>query len=163
MKISKRKCTHILNTSTTQSIPQELLLGVYMLETTYRKWYHRIAENALTILSVILCIFFKRPVRNYTIGCCQIGLATLLTISGRARYRHSAQIDNLKWDDLACIMRGMTFSRNVEVCSKHLKNLLDRELIRGTMYNTAIRNVGEDFNGKYTYGLMLEDLCMRLR
>jgi hypothetical protein len=159
MKISEKKLQHIENVAALSKFPSELLLGIYILETTYRKWYHRWAENTLTIISVLLNIITKRKVKNYTIGRCQIGLATILSISGSLRYRHSKKIDNLSINDLKIIIKGMSFKGSVYLCFVHLNKLYNTELLRGTNKDILIRRIGEEFNGRYIYGLLLEDLC----
>lgn len=162
MRINNKKLQHIENVATLYKLPNELLLGVYILETAYRKWYHRCVENIFTILSIVLNITLKRKVKNYTIGRCQIGLATILSLSGELRYRHSKKIDNLDINDLKIIIKGMNFKGSVDLCSIHLKKLYGTELLRGTDNDILIRRVGEEFNGRYIYGLLLEDLCRLL-
>lgn len=159
MKISNKKKDYIYNMSIKHCIPEELLLGIFILETTYRKWYHRTIENLFVIASILAHILFLRSVKNYTIGCCQIGLANLLISFDRPRYRHSLKLDDLTYVDLVIIIKGMFYRNNIQSCANLTEVLYNREISRGSSKDIIIRRVGEEYNGKYTYGLMLENIC----
>lgn len=163
MKISKNKSNYFEYMSIKYDIPKELLIGIFTIETTYRKFYHRLAENILTVLSIVLNILFNGKVKNYTVGRCQIGLATILSLSGNYKYRHSKHITNLTFKDLLIIMKAMNFKGSVEVCASHLRVLYEKELSRGADEEILIRRIGEEFNGRYIYGLILEDMYNDLR
>ena len=147
---------YINRTATEYSLPSALLYGVFTLETTYRRWYHRTAENILVVAMFFLNRLTGKPIRNFTIGCCQIGLATILTRHGHPKYRHSISLGNLSFEEFKVILYGMTFKASVECCAWTLSQYYADEMIRTNDLHTAIRNVGELFNGSHTYGILLE-------
>ena len=159
-RLSPPRMEKVLDIASTYSFPPKLLLGIYILETTYRKRHHRIAENSLTVLSIMLHLLFRRKIRNFTIGCCQVGLTTLLSMSGNLRYRHAKHIGELSFKDISTILDGMSFKGSVAACAKWLENAFMKELYRNTSgkENILVRHLGQEYNGRYTYGLLLEDI-----
>lgn len=130
MKVRARNQSYLTQVAASFQVPSELLMGIYVLETTYRKWYHRILENVLTIMSILLNFIFKRRVKNYTIGPFQVGLATLLTNAGHPRYRHCLQLEKIDMKEFKIILEGMTFRGSAKACAQHLEKVYLREVVR---------------------------------
>ncbi len=141
------------------AIPCELLIGVYDIETTYRKWYHRWAENTLVFIGALMNILFHIRIRNFTIGRCQVGIATILCRFGFPRYRHCAEIDKLSLGEFKYIIKAMTIRGSIDCCAWALKGYYQEEMMFANDVHTAIINVGQRYNGTYTYGILLDKIC----
>ncbi|MEG1725928.1 MAG: hypothetical protein RR313_11090 [Anaerovoracaceae bacterium] len=138
------------------AIPYELLMGTYTLETTYRKWYHRFAENSLVVFSAFLNFLFRKRIRNFTIGKCQVGLATILSHCGIPRYRHCAVIDKLTFKELGLLIRAMKMQGSLDCCAWALSGFYQDEMTFTNSIHSAIVSIGERYNGTYTYGVLLD-------
>ena len=139
-----------------KKIPVNLLLGIYLIETKYRPLYYRIGEYSIALLGCLLNITIKKPVKNYTIGYCQVGLSSILNYYGRKTYRHVRYIENLTFSDLINIIKSIYYKNNFKICLDVTYSIYEKTIKIGDDYNIQIRQIGKQFNGKYSYGFMLE-------
>lgn len=137
-----------------------LLLGIYTLESYYRPLNIRLAEYAMLLGEGLLCPFRGGQIRNYTIGPCQIGLSTLL------RYRHCSVELHCKRVPIPSVraylslFRAASIAYSAGVLSYRLGDAMQqaKQNYPGR-FHLQCRYVGEAFNGRYSYGLLLEQAC----
>jgi len=141
-------------------IPYEILLGIYTLETTYRVAIHRFAENSIVTILLFLNIMFGVRVKNFTIGHCQVGLATILICSGSPVYRHSKHLVGLSLQDCSTIIRAMRKNTNINCCAQYISSVYSNFASIYGVGGTLVRRLGELYNGTYTYGLLLDNLVL---
>lgn len=141
------------------SVPLELVNAIIGIETTYRKWYHRFIENFLVIVQIAFYHLLGTKIRNFTIGHCQIGIASILLFNGRNIYRHCRFIPNLEKGDTIKIIQAMRFEQNVTICINMLEKFYLKEVMQSNDIDIVFRRVGENYNGSYSYGLMVNQLC----
>lgn len=154
----KNKIIYLNELASFHEIPQNLLVGIYLIETSFRPWYFRIGENILVIFCSILNLLFKKPFKNYTIGRCQIGIASILKYHGRSTYKHTKYITAITVEDLLNIIKSMYYKNNLEICSNMIVPLYKKSFYTANNYNGQLCHVGEEYNGRYSYGLLLEDI-----
>jgi len=136
-------------------VPFNLLFGIYIMETTFRRGFFRLAENSATILGILKNICFGSPVKNYTIGRCQVGLTSILIFYGYDNYNpHSLYVQGFNFYMLMLVFKSMFYKTNIEVFSK--KVALYYNHIVNLSPDNAIILTGEFYNGKFSYGLALE-------
>lgn len=136
---------------------EDFLLGIYVIETHFRPLYRRLAEYAATAVTGLWSLVSGRPIRSWTIGPYQLGLPTILAYYGYpARlHDHTVHIPSLR--ALASIFSAAALSTGVRILDWRLaptareaaRHWPDREGMR-------CRAVGEEFGGRFTYGLILE-------
>ena len=157
--MTKKQLAILREVESSHSIPANILEGVLELETTYRKWYHRFAENSATICLLLLNRLIGIPVRNFTIGYCQIGIASILSTDKRRIYRHCRYLNRFEANDIFQIIKAMGFESNLLICAELLEQIYLKEVMLTDDINIVYRRVGEEYNGTLGYGLMLEELC----
>jgi hypothetical protein len=144
-------------------IPPDLLLGILTIEMTYRTILHRAIELVCVLVSALLCVIFRRRMKNYTISVSQVGITTILSYFGVQHYIHSKHLSEFKISWLKYIFSAMRFSVSVQICADRLSDTYlaaVQELLNQSM---AYRKVGYEYNGRWVYGIMLDNLCETLR
>lgn len=162
IKRHKKHIKYLRSLSEEYNMPKNLLAGIYLIETNFRPWYFRIGEYTFVILGAFLNMIFKIPLKNYTIGKCQIGISSILNFYGRNIYKHTRYIEHISKEDFLNIVNAMFDKKNFEICAKMVNGFYKRSLNTANNYNFQLRHVGEEFNGRYSYGLLLEEVVCLL-
>ena len=145
-------------------IDSNVLLGIYAIETFYRPFYFRLAEYFLVVTGCFSCLLLKRPLKNFTIGKCQLGLATILNYYGYDYYQHSQYICIKSFAELSKLMSIISTDKCIEVLAYKLKSITDRaSRIYPNGNRDSFRYIGEQFNGRYSYGMLFSEVCYQLK
>jgi hypothetical protein len=161
--MTKRLITLARITAIRQGIPEDLLLGIMKIETTYRTIFHRTAENILTITGAVLCRLFRFKMKNYTIGCCQVGIASILSYFNHAYYGHSKRIAHIKFVWIRHLLYAMTARGSIEICAWKLTETYLSAMYKSKDTSDAYREIGYRYNGTFSYGIMLDNICLAFR
>lgn len=142
-------------------IPFEIVYGIYLIETTFRPIYYRIIEYAVVIFELILAVLFNVPIKNYTIGKCQIGIGVVLAFWGYSDTNiYSKKIFNIKIGQAVKIIKSFFWQYNSIIFVWRLNTLYKNCSIND--YKILTRNIGYAYNGKMVYGYVLEELINKL-
>lgn len=140
-----------------------VMLSIYAIESYYRPFAFRIIEYMATIFWGILSVIFKIPMRNYTIGSCQLGIATICNYFGEDYYEHQTKIILSKLRTLIEALSVIPLRNTVKILEKHITPILRRAIrIYPDNIEQQLCYVGEQFNGRYYYGLTLCETYMAL-
>lgn len=162
VKWREKNILYLQHLSTQYYMPKNLLVGIYLIETSFRPWYFRIGEYIFVILGCLFNIVFGAPLKNYTIGKCQIGISSILKNSGKNVYKHVRYIRRIDKEDFLNILKAMHYKRNFRICAEMVNDFYERSLHTANNYNSQLRHIGEEFNGRYSYGLLLDDIVCLL-
>lgn len=139
------------------------LLSIFAIETFYRPFYFRIVEYCAVIIGCFQCLLLKKPMKNYTIGKCQLGIATILNFYGGSYYQHSQRILIHSAKEAWQILCAISTDRCIEILAYRLQPIADRaKKIYPDKYKSYLRYIGEQFNGRYSYGMLLTEVCHHL-
>lgn len=139
------------------AIPSEILISIYLIETTYRRRRFRLAEYIIVLIRLILSISLKVPLPNYTIGKSQIGLGVILNFFGfKNCYTYSVEIRDVNLSQAFSIIKSFLWKNNSRIFAWRIACLA--KLCNAPNYYSMIRLIGTYYNGKLTYGLILEKL-----
>lgn len=138
---------------------KRILTGILLIETFYRPFYYRIGEYSITLISCCWSLLFKKNIKSYTIGIGQIGIARILNL---CEYefdprQHYVQIRSLA--QLICVISTLRRSKMVRLLEQYISQLITHA--KETIPNNKeeqILYVGELYNGRYSYGLLLVEV-----
>ena len=165
--IIKRKRTHkwhkiekiCVRTYGNSQVDYRILLSIYMIESFFRPLPIRIVEYVFAFCGSLRCLLTSKQVKNYTIGPCQIGLATILNYYGIVNYRHKKKIriDSVKqiWLVFSAISTKVSLrilENSLTPICKRAKEIFSEDVDNQLYY------IGEQYNGRYSYGLMLSEV-----
>ena len=141
------------------NIPKKVCQGIYVIESTYRNVFFRMIENIATILGIIFNYIFKIPLRNYTIGCCQVGISSILYLSGFYSYEHITHIKKLTLAEIVVILKSMHYKNNMDLLCKKILFYYEKYVYLHNMNELqAAIIIGQLYNGNYIYGLKLQEI-----
>ena len=137
-------------------VPLNILIGIFMLEISSRGRLFRFAEYSATIAGILVNILFGVPVKNYTIGKCQVGLTSILIYHGFSDYNiHSRNVDNFNLKKLFLVVKSMRFKTNSRIFAEKISKYY-KTISNSSLAHNSIIFIGEYYNGKFSYGLSLE-------
>lgn len=144
-------------------INSDVLLSIFTIETFYRPLWMRVVEYCVVLGSCVRCLLLKIPVKNRTIGRCQLGLATILNFYGGNHYQHSHNISISSFSEVRQIFSVMSKERTIEILAYRLQPITHRAVsIYPDLRENRIRYIGEQFNGRYSYGMLLTEVFRQL-
>ena len=136
------------------------LLGIYTLEGWFRPGVFRAGEYALVLAEGALALFRRGEAPNRTLGPCQLGLSTMLRARGRDVPLHTPRIRYGGPGDCLSMLRAASVPYALRLLDGRLGETFAEAAARWPERpELRRRRVGEEFNGQYAYGLMLEDVC----
>ena len=148
----------------TFGIDSNVLLGIYAIETFYRPFYFRLVEYFLVVVGGFNCLLLKRPLKNFTIGKCQLGLATILNYYGYDYYQHSKYISIKSFVEIGKLMSIISTDKCIEILAYKLKTIVNRgDRIYPNRNRNYFRYIGEQFNGRYSYGMLFSEVYYQLK
>lgn len=156
---SERKMSYIKKTVERYGLDVSVCLGIYSIETKYRKFFFRVCEDVWFVKDFILNKLFKRKIRNLTVGVFQIGLTSILKYNGYDIWQYYDYLSNITFKQFFCILRAMSFKNNVEIFCKKVSEYGTS----GEDINLLIARYGELYNGNVNYILMLNSEYNRLQ
>lgn len=130
-----------------------LLFGVYCIESTFRPLLFRLCEYGVLIFRITMCLLLGLSFPNYTIGKCQVGLANILRFNGYNVYSHTNHIHSLTIPQARCILAAFREKRNIEIAAFILTEIIEDQGMQETSF--SIIKIGQAYNGKYEYGILL--------
>ena len=137
-----------------------LLLGIYTMESFFRPLPYRMAEYGMLLAEGLLCPLRGSQVKNYTIGPCQLGLSTLLRYHGYSVELHCKRVPIPSVGAFLSLYRTAGTAYSAEVLAYRLQAAMEQaKQAYPERFDLQCRSVGEEFNGRYSYGLMLEQVC----
>lgn len=144
-------------------INPNILLSVFTIETFYRPLRMRAVEYCVVFGACIRCLLLKKPMKNRTIGSCQLGLATILNFYGGNHYQHSHDILIFSFSEMRQIFSVISRERAIEILAYRLQPITRRATrIYPDLRENRIRYIGEQFNGRYSYGMLLTEVFRQL-
>lgn len=138
------------------SIPHEILLGIYLIETTCRPFWFRLIEYLALNVRILLWFVNRLPIPNYTIGKFQLGLSIILNWGGYKTDLHKKYLQQFSREHLAIIYKSLFWKNHLEVCCWRLSQIYEET--KNLNNGRAIRYIGTRFNGDISYGLVLEQV-----
>lgn len=140
-----------------------VLLSIYTIESFYRPFWIRMVEYCVVFLDCIRCLLLKMPAKNRTIGRCQLGLTTILNFYGGNHYQHSRSILISSILEVRQIFSVISKDRTIEILAYRLQPITRRaSCIYPDLRENRIRYIGEQFNGRYSYGMLLTEVFRQL-
>lgn len=140
-----------------------VLLSVFIIETFYRPFWMRAIEYFAVFFGCLQCLLLKLPMKNYTIGKCQLGLATILNFFGHSYYQHSRKILISSVTEMKQIFSVISNRRAIEILAYRLQPITHKaSCIYPEKQKSRIRYIGEQFNGRYSYGMLLSEVFYQL-
>ncbi len=140
-----------------------VLLSVLIIETFYRPLWMRVIEYCAVFFGCLQCLLLKLPMKNYTIGKCQLGLATILNFYGHSYYQHSRKILISTFSEIKQIFSIIINKRAIEILAYRLQPITHKaSCIYPEIQKNRIRYIGEQFNGRYSYGMLLSEVFYQL-
>lgn len=153
----KRAAAHFFSMEALSQADRVVLLGIYTLETYYRPLPCRLAEYGLLLWEGLLAPFRGRQVKNYTIGPCQIGLSTLLRYRNYDVPLHGPTVPLPSFREFLLLFRAAGTAYSAELLAYRLQDAMRQAKERyPERMNLQCRLIGQEFAGRYSYGLMLE-------
>lgn len=161
-KYSTKRIKQINNAKIEKDL-KYIILGIYIIESTYRNTLLRIVEYVVAIFNICLNYVFNKPIKNYTLGPFQIGISSILIFNGYKEFEiHQKYIKKLNFEQLKTIVHGIEFKNNFEICFWKVKDMYAQVLINTSEYYSIIGNVGELYNGSIKYGFLLQNIVEKL-
>lgn len=140
-------------------VNSDILLSIFTIETFYRTFWMRVAEYSVVFWGCIRCLLLKKPIKNYTIGKCQLGLATILNFYGGNYYRHSQNILISSISEIKQIFSVISEEKAIKILAYQLQPIAHKAIrIYPDLRKNRIRYIGEQFNGRYSYGMLLTEV-----
>lgn len=134
----------------------QCMAAIYAIESYFRPTMFRVGEYCIVILSGLASIFLGTPLKNYTIGVCQLGLATICNYYGANYYQHQAQIRFKSLKNLFDVLSVISQAQSARILLYRLSPMLIRaQNIYPKDTDQQLCYIGEQFNGRFSYGLML--------
>ena len=155
---NKRKTRYLSEVFKKYNLNISVCLGIYNIETKYRRTLFRFCENIWFVKDFVLNKLFKKQIKNLTVGVFQIGLTSILKYNGYNIWQYYDYLPDMTLKQFVCIIKAMSFKNNVEIfCKKVSAYGTDCDDI-----NRMIARYGELYNGKVNYILMLNSEYKKL-
>jgi len=158
-----KKFEHICKDACISDKLSHILVSIYAIESFYRPFSFRFVEYLATICAGMLSVIFGYSMKNYTIGKCQLGLTTICNFYGAKYYQHQPRIQINTVKTLRNALSAISLKSSASVLSNHISPMLRRaENIYPNNLEQQLCYIGEQYNGQYSYGLMLYEVYAEL-
>ncbi len=150
--------------TTEYNLPRGLLRTITRIEQAARPRYARIAEYSVLFLAFVRNKVFRVPIKNYTLGKCQLGISTILNYYNYGLYQHLKHIQTLSIKQILIIYSSAMSVKQYCILAKHLAPINERacNIYPDSSNENDLASryiyIGEEFNGRYSYGLRLAEL-----
>lgn len=160
IKRHKKDADRLYYLSKDFKIPFDIVYGIYLIETTFRPFYYRIAEYVIVFLALLRAVLFHTPIKNFTVGKSQIGIGAILLFWGHSNANfYTKQIHNVTLRQAIDILKSFAWRYNSIIFVWRL-NILYKNCAFDD-YRVVIRNIGNAYNGRMIYGYVLEELITK--
>lgn len=137
----------------------KIFASIYAIESFYRPVPFRMAEYAVVLGVGAISIALKRTIRNYTIGVCQLGLSTIFNYYGGDYYQYATELRLSNMRCLSKLLSVISLKTSIKVLAYRIDPMLQRaQSIYPNNRENQLCYIGEQFNGRYSYGLMLNSV-----
>lgn len=140
------------------------LYAIYLIETTARPLYARLAEYIVTTCRMLLCYLIKLPLPSYTIGRFQIGIPYILQYKGKNIYEHVDRIKQINLRDMVAVWKSASWEMQIKLAIYRLQPITRRakriyHIAEERCDYRAYVYIGEQYNGQYSYGLFVQEIA----
>lgn len=165
IKHRKKDIVKICNNGGNNILFNRILVALFLIETTYRPWHYRVIEYVALFLLLWCNKILRKPIKNLTIGKCQIGLTTILNYYGCSKYMHLDYLDKLSIKEMLLILKAIKPDEYYKIFANKIRPLFYRaERIYGSKDERNISQyIGNQFNGQYIYGLLLAAVIYEMK
>jgi hypothetical protein len=137
------------------TVDPDIVASIFIIETFFRPFYMRFCEYCLLLVSAMNCLIFKHPIKNYTIGCCQVGLSTILNYYGIQTYQHAHTVMLSGFADLRLMYSVISKKKSVEILTFRLAPIIQRaNRIYPNKLKSRLNYIGTQYNGRFAYGML---------
>ena len=145
-------------------VDPDIVVSIYIIESFFRPFYMRFCEYCLLFAAAMYSLVFKHPIRNYTIGCCQVGLSTILNYYGIQTYQHAHTVLIPSFSDLMRIYGIISKRKSVEILIFRLAPIIQRaNRIYPNKLKSRLNYIGTQFNGRFAYGMLFSWVYLQER
>lgn len=145
-------------------IDPSILVSICIIESFFRPLPIRLGEYIIVLLLSMKCVVCRTAIKNYTIGKCQLGLSTILNFYGRNIYQHTKFINIFTFAEVKQLFGVISIRNSIDILSYRLDPIVERgKRIYPNNERSLIRYIGEQYNGRYSYGLLLEDVYQQAK
>ena len=147
-----------------RDVDPDLVVSIYIIESFFRPLYLRFCEYCLVLFAAMYCLVFKHPIRNYTIGCCQVGLSTILSYYGIQTYQHALTVMISNSKDMLRILSVISKRKSIDILVFRLAPIIQRaNRIYPNKLESRLNYIGEQFNGRFAYGMLLSWVYLQVK
>ena len=137
----------------------KIFASIYAIESFYRPILFRVAEYAVVLGVGTVSIVLNRTIKNYTIGVCQLGLSTIFNYYGENYYQHAKELRLNNMRSLSELLSVISLKTSIKILEYRVEPMLQRaQNIYPESKENQLCYIGEQFNGRYSYGLMLNSV-----
>lgn len=158
-----RRFIRICNESFEDSDLALCMTSIFTIESYFRPFLFRLAEYGIVLITGTVSAVFGSSMRNYTIGPCQLGLATICNYYGAQYYQHQPRI---KLKNIKCLFQLLSvafLSSSAKILYYRIFPLFCRaQKIYPDDKERQMYYIGEQYNGRFSYGLMLYEVSRGL-
>lgn len=138
---------------------KQVLISICSIEGYFRPFLFRVGEYFFVFLLGLYSAVFKRQMRNYTIGISQIGVTSVLNSYGYSYYEHEKDIHLTCVKQVFLMLSACNPRTSINITLQKISPQIDRaKRIYPNDWRQQVRWIGEVYNGRYSYGLLLEDV-----
>jgi len=161
-KIPRKHLSDIENISEDDKLIR-IIKGIYLIENYYRNTFLRVCEYIFLVLNFLLNKVFGITIKNLTVGHFQLGITSILTYYGYQSFDiHAKWIKAISFKQLICILKGIKWKNNLEICVWKIEPLFYQLLLKNSHIDSLSGNIGEYYNGKMSYGFLLQRLVYEI-
>lgn len=141
-------------------IPFYVLLGIFIIETTNRTLVYRLIEYVAATAFGLISIIFKKSMKNYTVGVCQVGIGNILYMDLNRDIRYDKYIKLKNYNELKTVVMAYKKNNNIRMSAMLIKEFLNESMELNS--DRQIRYIGQKYNGKIEHGVLLSKLVQAL-
>ena len=146
-----------------EGFPTNLLVGIFLIESKARPLIARSIEYLCVFAGIAGQLFFQKPVKSYTIGKFQVGLPEIMNYIGVNVYDHTPYV-KVPVSKIPAFLNALLEPTQVEILTIEVLRFYKRAVkIYGEKNVDKICiYIGEQYNGRYSYGLLLGSIVSKL-
>lgn len=141
------------------NISSDTLFCICCIERICRPYYQRCVEYFFTVIGIILNLIFRIPLKNYTVGCCQIGLANILRYNGFSFYGHLDKIYKFRPNMVIPVLKAFSPRWSIKICAFLIEDYSNK--FKATSISNYNKQLGFRYNGTIEYGILLNNLYQK--
>jgi len=135
---------------------KKIAVAILLIEQYFRPIQKRLLEYFLLTSNIVANFLFKIKLHNYTIGKSQVGITYILRYYGFERDIHSKYLYSLSLREAISILFRFNSYDELAILLKRVSTYYTH--LNSNNSDNILRKIGEMYNGKYSYGLLLESV-----